>query len=92
MLGGLSAPGDIIKRVPRPADSLAFREILARFVDTYVESDPAVLGVRMLQDDDGPHLSVAVLEDTPTLPQAFEGIPVRAHLREPSRAAVGPLR
>jgi hypothetical protein len=78
--------------MPRPADTIEFRGVLGRFVEAYVLDDPSVLGARMLRDDIEAYLSVATSENAEELPRTFEGIPVRVHRREPSMAAVGPLR
>lgn len=76
------------------ADTAELRALLGRYVDEVVAPDPSILGARVLSDERGAYLSVAVRfeRDAHSLEETFHGLPVVVQRREPSSAAVGPLR
>lgn len=76
------------------ADTAELRTLLDRYVDDVVAPNPSILGARVLSDEHGPYLSVAVRceRDPLSLEGTFHGLRVVVQRREPSSAAVGPLR
>lgn len=78
----------------RPADTPELRGKLDRFIAHYVRVEPSILGVRVVEAGEGPYLDVGIRRGAaaPRLPPDFEGLAVVAREREPSPAAVGPLR
>jgi hypothetical protein len=75
------------------ADSKDLREILDRFVAAYVVSQEQISAARVLKDDAGSFISVAVEPNQPAdVPGEFEGLRVILSEREPGHVAAGPLR
>jgi hypothetical protein len=75
------------------ADTIELRETLDQFVEHHVIDAPDMLAARVLRDEEGEFLAVAVRPgSSPQLPRRFQGLRVITTERAPGQVAAGPLR
>lgn len=75
------------------ADTAELRALLDLYIDNVVAPDPSILGARVLSDEQGPYLKVAVRyeRDPRSIEPSFHGLRVLVQQREPSSTALAPV-